>query len=85
MLSASDFPIVVFVAKSTGCIKQALLKWAQKSQQLLSIRIIQKKLRGHAIKNIWFTQLSLITKTDPSSYCVHIIDPADLATFSEDV
>ena len=52
---------VVFMSESNECIK-ALLKWAQKSHQLLLIRITQKKLIGHATKNIWFTQLSIITK-----------------------
>ena len=37
---------------SNGCIKQALSKWAQKSHQLLSVRITQRKLRGHATKTI---------------------------------
>ena len=64
MLSSLDSPIVVFVAESNGCIKQVLLKWAQKSQQLVSIRITQTKLRGHATKNIRFTQLSVITGSD---------------------
>ena len=35
------FPTVVPVAAS-GSVKQALLKWAQKSYQLLSVRISQK-------------------------------------------
>ena len=39
MLSSSDFAIVVLVAESSGCIKQALLKWSHKSHQLLSIKI----------------------------------------------
>ena len=51
-LSSLDFPIVVFVAESNRYIKQALLKWAQKSHLLLLIRITQKNLRSHATKNI---------------------------------
>ena len=70
MLSSLDFPIVVFVAESNGCIKQALLKWAPRSPHLLSIRITQNNLRGHATKNTRFTQLSIITKIDLSSYCL---------------
>ena len=31
MLSSLDFPIVVFVAESDGCFKQALLMWALKT------------------------------------------------------
>ena len=50
MLSSLDFPTVVFVAESNGWIKQTLFKQAQKSHQLLSIRITQKKFRG--TKNI---------------------------------
>ena len=50
MLSYSDFLIVVCVAESTGCIKQALLKWTWKSQQLRSVRITQKKWNSHATK-----------------------------------
>ena len=50
MPSSIDIPIIVFVAEINGCIKQALFKWAQKSHQLLSVRITQKKLRGHATK-----------------------------------
>lgn len=52
MLSSWLFPTVVLVAESSGCINQAVLKWAQNSHQLLSIRITQKKLRGHATKKI---------------------------------
>ena len=55
MLGSWDFPIVVFVAETNGCIKQTLLKWAQKSHQLLSIRITQKKLTGLTTKKIWMT------------------------------
>ena len=58
MLSSSDFSIVVFVAESSGCIKQALLKWVQKNNEMFSVIITQKKLRGHATKNILFKQLS---------------------------
>ena len=47
MLSSLDFPIVAIVAESNNCIKQAPLKWAHKSHQLLSIRITQCKFRGH--------------------------------------
>ena len=50
MLSSLGIPIIVSVADFNGYIKQALFKWAQKSNQLLSIRITQKKLRGHATK-----------------------------------
>ena len=80
MLSFLDFSIIVFVAESNGCIKQALLKWAHKSQ-LLSVRITQKKFRGHATKKIWFTQLPVITLIDYSGYCMYIFDAADLVTF----
>lgn len=52
MLSSLDFPIGVFVAESDGCIKYVLLKWTEKSQQLLSFGITQKKLRGHATKKM---------------------------------
>ena len=86
ILRSSDFHIVVFVSVVCVCIKQAyLLKWAQKSDQLLSIRIIQRKLRGHATKNICFTQLPVITKIDHSSCCIYIYDPADWVSFSEDL
>ena len=51
MLSSLDFPIVVSAAESNDSIKQALLKWAQKRLQLLSIRITQKKLKGRATKS----------------------------------
>ena len=47
MLSSLDVAIVVFVTESSGCIKQALLKWAQKCLQLFSISITHKRLRGH--------------------------------------
>ena len=67
MLSSSDFPAVVFCVKWVCCIKQTLLKWAMKNQQLLSSRITQKVFRGHATKTVWFTQLSIIT------YIVHVI------------
>ena len=83
MLSFVDFSNPVFLAESNGCIKQVLLKWAQNSHQLLSTRITQKRLRGHDTKNIWFTQHSVITKIDRSSYCMYIFDPADLVTFQK--
>ena len=51
MLNLLDFPIVASVAESGGRIKQALLKWAQKSHQLLSIRITQKTWRGHIFRH----------------------------------
>ena len=69
----SSFPILVFVAESGGCIKHALWKWAQKSHQLLSIRITQKKLRGHAPKKIWFTKLSIFTKIIEVTVCIFLI------------
>ena len=47
MLSSLDFSTVVFLAESNGYIRQDLLKWDQKNQQL-SIIIIWKQLRGHA-------------------------------------
>ena len=43
MLSSLDIPVVVFRAESNGCIKEALLNWAQTSQQLLSSGNTQKK------------------------------------------
>ena len=79
MLIFLDFLTVAFVAETNSCIKQALLKWSQKSHQLASIRITQK-LRDHDMKKCFF---SIITKTDCSSYCMYIFDPADLVTFKE--
>ena len=84
MLSSLDIPIAVFMAEANECIKQALLKWVEKSRQLLSVRITQKKFRVHATKTIWFTQHS-VTQIDCSVYCMYIFDAADLVTFSEDL
>ena len=78
MLSSLDLPIVVLVAESNGCIKRALLKWAQRSHLPWSIIITQRKLRGHATEEIWLTQRSVVTKINHQWCCVYIFDPADL-------
>ena len=62
-MAPSDFPdlikpiitILVCVAESNGCIRQALLKLSQRSHKLLSIRITQKKLIGCATNNLIHT------------------------------
>ena len=84
-LFSVDFPTVVFVAESNAWIKQALLKWTQKSHPLLSIWITQRKLRGHVSKQIWFKQLIKITKMYGKMYSMYIFESADLVTFSEDL
>ena len=49
MLSSLDFPRVVFVVESNGCIKQALLKFGpEKSPAVIN----QNHLEGHATENI---------------------------------
>ena len=45
MLSSLNFLIVVSVAEACKCIKQALLNWAQKNHQLLSIIITEEDER----------------------------------------
>lgn len=52
MLSSLDFPMVVFVAESTGCIEQAPFIMGPESHQPLSIIITQKTLRDHATKKM---------------------------------
>ena len=84
MLSSLDFPIVVSVAESNGCIKQALLKWAQKSHQLSSIIITQKKLSGHEVKRPCYKAIfdsHNFTKIGNSICCIYIFDSADWVTF----
>ena len=57
MLCSWDF---LFVAESTGCIKQVLLKWAQKSHQLFSIRTTQKKLKEQEDQTFYYHQSWLL-------------------------
>lgn len=57
MLSSFDYPVVGFVSESNRWNHGILLNRAQKNQ-LLSIRIAWKKLRGGMARKIWLTQLS---------------------------
>ena len=70
MRSSLESPIV------TGVSNKPLLKIGpEKSPTVIN------RIHTEEVKKISFTQLSIITNIDCSSYCMHIFEPAGLVTF----
>ena len=72
VLSSLDFTIQCLWPSLMGVLNKPCYHGPWKKHHLLSVRFSQKKVRGHATKNIWLTQPSIITRIDSSGCCMYI-------------